>query len=129
MLHHLLPSDPAGPLIANRSRLLFEIRTPQEIQGIDDGEMFNEVTAALVDVGISPEQQEVLFALLSGVLWLGNIKVGRRGLPQSAAFRGARGRRGGAGGRHPLVFSLPRIPSMHAALLKHPSIAPGLGAR
>jgi hypothetical protein len=42
---------------------------------VDDGKAFAEVTAALTDVGISPDQQEVLFALLSGVLWLGNIKI------------------------------------------------------
>lgn len=42
---------------------------------MDDAKDFAEVTAALADVGISLEQQDVLFALVTGVLWLGNIII------------------------------------------------------
>lgn len=42
---------------------------------MDDGKEFMSLCSALADVGISPEQQEALFALISGLLWLGNITV------------------------------------------------------
>ncbi|KAI8476203.1 MAG: P-loop containing nucleoside triphosphate hydrolase protein [Monoraphidium minutum] len=46
-----------------------------DIAGVNDGKDFTEVCTALADVGVSPEQQDVLFATLSGVLWLGNVKI------------------------------------------------------
>jgi myosin heavy subunit len=45
----------------------------QDIDGVNDGKDFKEVCVALSDVGINPLQQQVLFSVVSGVLWLGNL--------------------------------------------------------
>lgn len=49
--------------------------TSQNIAGVDDAKDFKEVTASMRDIGITPEQQDAVWALLSGVLWLGNLRV------------------------------------------------------
>ena len=47
----------------------------QDIDGADDGKDFKEVCIALSDVGINPLQQQVLFSLVSGILWMGNLTI------------------------------------------------------
>ncbi|PRW61206.1 myosin-1-like isoform X1 [Chlorella sorokiniana] len=44
------------------------------IPGVDDAAEFQRVKAAMAAVGISPEQQGELFAVLAAVLWLGNVQ-------------------------------------------------------
>lgn len=44
------------------------------IADMDDAAEFGRVKRALAAVGIAPEQQRGLFALLAAVLWLGNVR-------------------------------------------------------
>ncbi|WIA33590.1 hypothetical protein OEZ86_006714 [Tetradesmus obliquus] len=46
-----------------------------DIDGVDDAANFAEVLEALADIGLSPADITALLASLSGILWLGNLKV------------------------------------------------------
>jgi myosin heavy subunit len=47
----------------------------QDIDGVDDAANFTEVLEALSDIGLSPADIHALLCTLSGILWLGNLKV------------------------------------------------------
>eukprot|EP00775_Hariotina_reticulata_P008956 gene8956-9132_t len=46
-----------------------------EIDGVDDAANFEEVCAALADIGVTDQELSDLLAALSGIMWLGNLKV------------------------------------------------------
>lgn len=54
-----------------------------DILGVDDAAEFHIVRRALVDVGVDAETQKMLFKLLSGLLWLGNIEFEESGTGDS----------------------------------------------
>jgi len=45
-----------------------------ELEGVDDAADFSIVCDALADVGVTPQMQDALMRLLSGVLWLSNLE-------------------------------------------------------
>jgi myosin-5 len=47
----------------------------QDIDGVDDAANFAEVLEALSDIGLSPADIHALLCTLSGILWLGNLRV------------------------------------------------------
>jgi hypothetical protein len=47
----------------------------QDIDGVDDAANFAEVLEALSDIGLSPADTHALLSTLSGILWLGNLRV------------------------------------------------------
>jgi myosin-5 len=55
--------------------VLFFCSFLQDIDGVDDAANFTEVLEALSDIGLSPADIHALLCTLSGILWLGNLKV------------------------------------------------------
>lgn len=49
--------------------------TLQDIDGVDDVQNFHEVLEALSDIGLSDQDIRMLMATLSGILWMGNIRI------------------------------------------------------
>jgi hypothetical protein len=47
----------------------------QDIDGVDDAKEFAEVMQALQDIGVQPDEISTLLRTLSGILWLGNLKI------------------------------------------------------
>lgn len=47
----------------------------QDIDGVDDAAEFSEVMAALSDIGVQQQEIDTLLRTLSGILWLGNLKI------------------------------------------------------
>lgn len=47
----------------------------QDIDGVDDVQNFHEVLEALCDIGVSDKDIHTLMSTLSGVLWLGNVRI------------------------------------------------------
>lgn len=45
-----------------------------EIQGVNDAKMFEQTKYAMTTIGITPDQQGMVFSLLAGILHLGNLK-------------------------------------------------------
>ncbi|EFJ42839.1 type VIII myosin heavy chain MyoC [Volvox carteri f. nagariensis] len=58
-----------------------------DIAGVDDAEEFRVVRRALEDIGVDKETQAMLFKLLSGLLWLGNIEFEESGTGDSTKVR------------------------------------------
>lgn len=55
--------------------VLLPASDPQEIDGVDDAADFREVLTALSDIGVQQEDISTLLRTLSGILWLGNLKI------------------------------------------------------
>lgn len=69
----LLPTDPLDTYVyLNQSGCSL-------IPGVDDAAQFLEVKAAMLAVGITVEQQQSIWCVLSAVLWLGNVHFAPRG--------------------------------------------------
>jgi myosin heavy subunit len=47
----------------------------QDIDGVDDAAEFSEVMEALSDIGVQQHEIDMLLRTLSGILWLGNLKI------------------------------------------------------
>lgn len=47
----------------------------QDIDGVDDAKEYAEVMQALQDIGVQPDEISTLLRTLSGILWLGNLKI------------------------------------------------------
>jgi myosin heavy subunit len=47
----------------------------QDIDGVDDAKEYAEVMQALQDIGVEPQDICMLLRTLSGILWLGNLKI------------------------------------------------------
>ena len=47
----------------------------QDIDGVDDAADFKEVLSALSDIGVQQDDISTLLHTLSGILWLGNLKI------------------------------------------------------
>ncbi|GLC37064.1 hypothetical protein PLESTB_001395600 [Pleodorina starrii] len=58
-----------------------------DIAGVDDAADFRVVRRALADIGVDAETQTMLFKLLSGLLWLGNIEFEESGTGDSTKVR------------------------------------------
>jgi myosin-1 len=55
------------------------------VDGVDDREMFHEVAAAMVTVGISPEEQWYIFSTFAAILHLGNVGLEGQDAPAKLA--------------------------------------------
>ncbi|GFR42870.1 hypothetical protein Agub_g3861, partial [Astrephomene gubernaculifera] len=58
-----------------------------DIAGVDDAAEFRTVRRAMADVGVDAAAQTMLFRLLSGLLWLGNIEFEESGTGDSTKVR------------------------------------------
>ncbi|GLI69728.1 hypothetical protein VaNZ11_014403 [Volvox africanus] len=58
-----------------------------DIAGVDDAAELHVVRRALADIGVDIETQTMLFKLLSGLLWLGNIEFEESGTGDSTKVR------------------------------------------
>jgi hypothetical protein len=47
----------------------------QDIDGVDDAKEYAEVMQALMDIGVRQDDITTLLRTLSGILWLGNLKI------------------------------------------------------
>jgi myosin heavy subunit len=47
----------------------------QDIDGVDDAREYAEVMQALSDIGVTSGEISTLLRTLSGILWLGNLKI------------------------------------------------------
>lgn len=59
-----------------------------KINGVDDGEAFEELKIALADVGISADRQRAIWRILSAILWLGNIRFRPSGNSDACEIEG-----------------------------------------